>query len=152
MIACIDVYFDRGSMFFCNISTLILMTTWSHLPDDSNINSSPIYRLATGFYLETTKPRPHPTPYFSRIPFIDYHATYTCVSQLFSSFQSFQTIQYFALLKHSTYSKHASCFLLENNNSLSWGVQVVELFIKHFCPFCFCVCLRFKYFHQHYIF
>jgi len=62
VIECIDVYFDRGNMPFCNISTLILMTIWNHISDDSNLNSSPLYRLAIGIYLEPTKLRPIPHP------------------------------------------------------------------------------------------
>ena len=62
MIARTDVYFDRGSMFFCNISTLVLITTWNHISDDNNLNSSPLYRLAIGIYLELIKPRPIPHP------------------------------------------------------------------------------------------
>lgn len=38
------------------------MTTWNHISDDSNLNSSPLYRLAIGIYLEPTKPRPIPHP------------------------------------------------------------------------------------------
>ena len=100
------------------------MTAWSRISDDSNLNSSLLYRLAIGFYLEPTKPRPVPHPILLgfRLLTIILPTPVSC-----NSFLPFSLFKQYSIL-HSSCILHIPCMHhVFVGNTTAVSVEVCKL-------------------------